>query len=205
MNRLAIFTLCLITILFVSACSESEETNYQELGWEDLKPDNEKIDWDQLYPDEKQLDWGNLNDDELGQGDEQPSDFVDDWMTDEFAASQGLQGIYSGPPPQAFSVGVVDEMNKKEIRVPGFVVPVEVDSENLVTEFFLVPYFGACFHKPPPPPNQTIYVTSAEPIAYESIYDPVWVMGVIKTEQIGNDIATAAYTMDLHQIEPYDL
>ena len=26
-----------------------------------------------------------------------------------------------------------------------------------MTQFFLVPYFGACLHMPPPPPNQIIF------------------------------------------------
>jgi len=106
-------------------------------------------------------------------------------------------------PPQAHSVGVVAEMDGKNIRVPGFIVPVEFEEGNLVTEFFLVPYFGACFHQPPPPPNQTIYVISEKPVKFESIYDPVWVMGVMNTEQTGNDIATAAYKVNLKEIEAY--
>jgi len=80
---------------------------------------------------------------------------------------------------------------------------VEFGEDNLVTGFFLVPYFGACFHEPPPPPNQTVYVTTQTPIEVESVYDPVWVMGTIKTEQTGNDIATAAYKMDLSSHEAY--
>ena len=55
----------------------------------------------------------------------------------------------------------------------------------------------------PPPPNQTIYVTSKEPIEYESIYDPVWIMGALTTEQTGNNIATAAYKMNLDLMEPF--
>jgi hypothetical protein len=189
MIRLAVYPLILIIILLISACTESASSNYQELTWEDLEPDSQKA---------------------VAQGaSEGSADAGDDWATDDFdidafTQGQGIRGLYSGAPPQAYSVGVVSEVNGKNIRVPGFIVPIELEAGSLVSEFFLVPYFGACFHLPPPPPNQTIYVSSAEPVEYDSIYDPVWIMGVIKTEQTGNDIATAAYTMDFHHIEPYE-
>jgi len=114
-------------------------------------------------------------------------------FTSEFSEESDAQGDYYGLPSQTYSFGIVS------------VVPVEFEEGNLVTEFFLVPYFGACFHQPPPPPNQTIYVVSKKPIKFESIYDPVWVMGVINTEQTGNDIATAAYKMDINRLEAYTI
>ena len=43
------------------------------------------------------------------------------------------------------------DLNKKAVRIPGFIVPLEYD-EQTVTSFLLVPYFGACIHEPPPPP-----------------------------------------------------
>jgi hypothetical protein len=183
MNRLATYIFSSITILLVSACSDSAKPNYQELGWKDLRPIEENV------VDEGKS-WGSL-------------EVVDGWATADFGQGQGLLGRYSGTPSQTYSTRVVSEVDGKNIRVPGFIVPLEFEAGNLVTEFFLVPSFGACFHNPPPPPNQTIYVTSVEPIEVESIYDPVWIMGVMKTELTGNEIATAAYGMDLHDIEIY--
>ena len=178
----------LIVLLLLGACADDDFSNYPELEWEDLKPEQERVDDESLSLESLEL--------------------SDDWYTDDFDISGGdiggIGGIYSGVPKQAFSTGIVSEVDGNSVRVPGFVVPVEFDGEHLVTEFFLVPYFGACYHKPPPPPNQTIYVTSAAPIEYESIYDPVWVMGVINTEQTGNEIATAAYSMDLEKLIPYE-
>ena len=40
---------------------------------------------------------------------------------------------------------VVKELNGQSVSLPGFVVPLEGDSE-VITEFLLVPYFGACIH-----------------------------------------------------------
>ena len=45
---------------------------------------------------------------------------------------------------------VVSSLNGSRIRIPGFIVPLE-NQRGQVTEFLLVPYFGACIHTPPPP------------------------------------------------------
>jgi uncharacterized protein len=44
-----------------------------------------------------------------------------------------------------------NELNGARVRIPGFVVPLERGRDGLIDEFFLVPYFGACIHVPPPP------------------------------------------------------
>ena len=41
-------------------------------------------------------------------------------------------------------------------RSAGFVLPLEKKGDK-VTEFLIVPYFGACIHTPPPPANQIIH------------------------------------------------
>ena len=39
---------------------------------------------------------------------------------------------------------VVQSLDGKHIRLPGYIVPLEVSEEGRTTEFLLVPYFGAC-------------------------------------------------------------
>ncbi|MEM6576141.1 MAG: DUF3299 domain-containing protein, partial [Pseudomonadota bacterium] len=56
-------------------------------------------------------------------------------------------------PTSAFGA-LVPELDKQKVKLPGFVVPLESDEVGMMSEFFLVPYFGACIHVPPPPPNQ---------------------------------------------------
>jgi hypothetical protein len=90
------------------------------------------------------------------------------------------------------------------IRIPGFIVPLEVDEQQRVTRFFVVPYFGACIHLPPPPPNQMIYVDVAKGVKIETISDPVWVSGELTTSIIENDMATAAYVMHIEAIASYE-
>lgn len=53
---------------------------------------------------------------------------------------------------------VVKALDGQNIRLPGYIVPLEVSEEGRTTEFLLVPYFGACIHVPPPPSNQIVHV-----------------------------------------------
>src|SRR5688572_7078986 len=48
-------------------------------------------------------------------------------------------------------------LDGKRIRMPGFIVPLD-DADEEGAEFLLVPYYGACVHTPPPPPNQMAFV-----------------------------------------------
>jgi len=75
---------------------------------------------------------------------------------------------------------VRDELNEKTVRIPGFVIPLEGDSET-ISELLLVPFYGACIHVPPPPPNQIIHVKfdKAAPIA--ALWDVVYITGKLKT------------------------
>ena len=81
-------------------------------------------------------------------------------------------------------------------------VPVEFDEES-ITEFFLVPYFGACIHSPPPPPNQIIYVHAPQGLKLDTLYDPFWISGTLSTKLIENYMATAAYSLKMASYEPY--
>lgn len=101
------------------------------------------------------------------------------------------------------SADVRPEFNNQNIRIPGFVVPLEFDDQHVVTEFFLVPYYGACIHLPPPPPNQIILVRSEKGIYMETIYDPYWVEGTLFTDLNKNDLATSAYRMTADQVTLY--
>ena len=69
----------------------------------------------------------------------------------------------------------------KSIKIPGFAVPLEGDDEfEYIEEFLLVPYFGACIHVPPPPPNQEIHVILDEPVHFEVISFAIWITGILE-------------------------
>src|SRR5690349_8689390 len=54
----------------------------------------------------------------------------------------------SGPAAlqQSVSAPVNPELDGKLVKIPGFIVPLDVAKDGTVSEFFLVPYFGACIH-----------------------------------------------------------
>lgn len=101
------------------------------------------------------------------------------------------------------SAPVVDKLAQQEIKIPGFVVPLEME-QNKVRSFLLVPYYGACIHVPPPPSNQIIHVT-AKPFDLKSMYDPVWVYGKMNIEQTDSEYAVASYQIDAVKIEDYEM
>lgn len=102
------------------------------------------------------------------------------------------------------STEVVPELNNQAVKIPGFIVPLEFDDDQTITQFFLVPFFGACIHVPPPPPNQIIFVSYPQGLKLSALYDPFWIYGNLKTGLVENDMATAAYTMEMKFFEAYD-
>lgn len=97
-----------------------------------------------------------------------------------------------------------DTLNQSDVRIPGFIAPLEY-KDDLITEFLLVPYFGACIHVPPPPANQTVYVTLAdgEGITPEASFYPVWVHGFMTTEGMHTGIGAAGYRIEDAVTKPY--
>ena len=95
------------------------------------------------------------------------------------------------------------EFDDTAVRLPGFIVPLEFDDAMNISEFFLVPYYGACIHVPPPPPNQIIFVRYPEGLQLENLYTPFWVSGQLHIETVENDTALASYAMDADKIVEY--
>ena len=100
------------------------------------------------------------------------------------------------------SVNVIPELDGQSIKIAGFVIPLEFENKR-ITQFFLVPFYGACIHVPPPPPNQIILVNYPEGMKELDIWDPIWVAGVMKTSLIENELATSAYLLEAHEHEEY--
>lgn len=98
---------------------------------------------------------------------------------------------------------VKQSLNGKEVRIPGFVVPLEGDDESL-TEFLLVPYFGACIHVPPPPSNQIVFVKFEQGVPVDNLYDAIWVTGTLSTEAWKGDIASVGYTLAGVSVSPFE-
>ncbi len=100
-----------------------------------------------------------------------------------------LQAEYDNQP-------INPEMAGQEIQLAGFVAPLTY-SGDLITEFLLVPYFGACVHVPPPPVNQTVMVTleDGQGLTFDESWGAVWVTGTMTIEGAETDLATAGYSI----------
>jgi hypothetical protein len=96
------------------------------------------------------------------------------------------------------------KLNGVVVRIPGFMVPLE-DTETRVTEFLLVPYFGACIHVPPPPPNQMAHVLMKQnQIVDVNLWDPIWIVGTLTIENVESPYGMVGFQVTGEHIQPYD-
>lgn len=99
----------------------------------------------------------------------------------------------------------LQKLNGKPVKVPGFMVPLEDFATN-VSEFLLVPWFGACVHTPPPPPNQTVYVKmDGGKEVKVGWWDPVWVEGILKIEKVESVYGVAGFQLVGMKITAYEM
>lgn len=165
---------------------ETEAISYRTIQWTDLLPQE---DLDALLNPPDYLD-------EIEDGSEE------DTLSSQFmlAMAQASDDRYM----QALSsTRIKAEFDKQSIRIPGFIVPLEFGEQLTVTRFFLVPFFGACIHVPPPPPNQIIYGVFEKGLKLHALHEPVWVTGTLKTSLTENAVATSAYAMEVVAVETY--
>lgn len=112
----------------------------------------------------------------------------------------------SGPAAQqqAPDAPVIAALDGEQIKLPGYIVPLDVTEEGRVTEFLFVPYFGACIHVPPPPTNQVIYVSYPKGAPVDDLWDAIWVKGKMHTVSSSHEMATASYSMEAVEVSVYE-
>ena len=103
-----------------------------------------------------------------------------------------------------YTFNPVKELDGQYVKLPGYIVPLESDAGGLLNEFLLVPYFGACIHVPPPPPNQIVYVKLKKPFNLKSMADPYWVTGRMSTKPWTGDMADTDYVMAGDKVEIFE-
>lgn len=149
----------------------------REIGWEELMPEGEEERLAQMYQ-------------------------------AQMAMLYGGGGIAEGSPAdKAMQIGTfntVPELDGIKVRIPGYTVPFEYGANAKITEFLLVPYFGACLHAPPPPPNQTVFVMTDDPLTLKDLAQAVWIEGTLNTQTQDTELADAAYTITLDKVEIYE-
>ena len=123
------------------------------------------------------------------------------------SADPSLMAQFTGQSPIAEQMGTfnaVESLNQSVIRMPGYILPLDYQTQGEAREFLLLPYHGACVHYPPPPPNQIVYLRSEEPIRFNSLWEPIWVEGRIEIARVDTDLAAVAYSMTVRSIVPYE-
>ena len=93
------------------------------------------------------------------------------------------------------------EMNGALVRIPGFIVPLE-ENKGEVSEFLLVPYFGACIHTPPPPANQILHVVPQKGTKFRAM-DTVWVTGKLQTLRNDSMMGVSGYEVAADSVTKY--
>ncbi|MBT1450107.1 DUF3299 domain-containing protein [Glaciecola sp. XM2] len=173
--------------LILPFANAQNDTEYEEIEWIVLMPDDDLA--------------ALMN----------PPSYIDDVMEGSPADSLDLLhgGIEEDPRTAPYlkalgSTTVIEEYNGRNIRIPGFIVPLSSDDDQNITEFFIVPYFGACLHLPPPPPNQMLHVKTDKGVQLKSLEDAFWFEGTVKVETTNSMLGTAAYGLELANWMPYE-
>lgn len=131
--------------------------------------------------------------DTAGLGDPASSELVN-------ARWEHLQGLdyKTGLPDEK-----VKELLNKRVRIPGFVVPLDLQAKQ-ATEFLLVPTYGSCIHTPPPPANQMVLVKMASGNAPKREAGPVWVEGPLELFETKTPWGQAGFLIKNAKTEPYE-
>lgn len=106
-----------------------------------------------------------------------------------------LRAIWDNAP-------IVSSLDGVAIKLPGYVVPLD-ETDGALTEFLLVPYFGACIHSPPPPANQIVHVIPDKPTRGFRAMDTVWVSGRLTTLREDSPMGASGYRLDAQVVSAY--
>ena len=160
-----------------STASKVDKDGFEEIIWEDLMPEGEEERLREMYAQQ---------------------------MQELYSSNNPIQeGSAADKATQMGTFNVVEEMAGTKIKLPGYTVPLDYSPNAEITEFLLVPYFGACLHAPPPPPNQTLYVKTDKPIRITDLAQAVWVRGTLTTDRQESELADTAYTLILDDLTEY--
>ena len=96
-----------------------------------------------------------------------------------------------------------ESLDGSYIKMPGFIIPFDIGVKG-VTEFMLVPYMGACIHMPPPPANQLVMVNAKTPWPSDDLWNPVWVIGMMRMQLQTTDLGQTGYAIVADQMEVYE-
>ncbi|XOV78100.1 MAG: DUF3299 domain-containing protein [Aestuariibacter sp.] len=132
---------------------------------------------------------------------------------------------YQGPRPEAFSeqlllvfqansddeyqsalisTNVVEDVIDRSVSISGFIVPLDLKADRSIKSFFLVPYYGACIHYPPPPPNQIIYVQLEGSLTQYKMENAFTIEGILRKGMFEDPMGTSAYILEAVSITSFE-
>jgi hypothetical protein len=112
------------------------------------------------------------------------------------ASKEEIQ-IYTQMQEALKKAGNNKQMDKKSVRLDGYLVPLDTDGTK-INMFLFFPSQAACLHVPASPANQTIYVKTKkdEGVLLEDAYEKIRVYGVLKLQEKKVATGTASYIIE---------
>jgi uncharacterized protein len=109
-----------------------------------------------------------------------------------------------GMNPQTGAVlPALKALTGQTVRIAGYVVPLD-DASQEDAEFLLVPYYGACVHTPPPPPNQMVLVEmEGRRKVRLDLFEAIWLEGTLGIDLVESLYGTAGFTIKGQKVSPY--
>ena len=109
-----------------------------------------------------------------------------------------------GMNPQTGAVApALKALSGQVVRIAGYVVPLD-DASQEDAEFLLVPYYGACVHTPPPPPNQMVLVEmDGRKKVRLDLFEAIWLEGTLGIDLVESLYGTAGFTIKGLKVSPY--
>lgn len=185
MNRLKSITIGLLFVSISLIHASLGANQLQQITWDDLQPEG----------------WN-------------PARVFEEMSDEEFNAipDAEYQEILLRVQAEMDAAPVIEALDGEQVKIPGFIVPLEINNTS-ISEFLLVPYFGACTHTPPPPANQIIYSKIKNEYTTDDLTAPVWITGklttgsfVSKLNEVGVSRAadiSSSYSLEVDKIEEY--
>ncbi len=187
---------------FVDSFSKNTPPIYRDSARFTSTRQYQPLSWDALLPDAEKALLGKAQSNQSTQNAQQNLPLHEQVF-------QSIQRTFDDEYQQALiSVNTVDRFNGKHVELNGFIVPVETNAQREITAFFIVPYFGACIHYPPPPPNQIVFVSLNNAheqggIGRIEIQQAYTFSGEFSTGLYEDPQGTSAYLLDVVEIKPY--
>ncbi len=96
------------------------------------------------------------------------------------------------------------KIDKTNVRIAGYMVPLESDDQDEADEYLIVPIAGGCIHTPPPPPHQIVYCKNAgKKKTKVAMFEPNWFSGSFTINKTGSPYGAVSYQMTVTNVEAY--